>query len=306
MKKGYLDISFTTIFAIIAGIFILSLAIYGATKIFGIGEKTSDAEIGKEVGILLNPLEIKYEDGKVNSFSLPSETRIYFGCQEEGIFGSQLIRISQKSFNKWSETDVNNKFKNKYIFAEQPVEGKKFYIFSKPFEFPFKVTDLTYITSSQDKYCFFNAPEDIKTELSTLNQENIHIDNCPKGDIVVCFSSRTGCNIQVNYNAGYLKKGGDTIYFEGDALMYAGIFSDAEIYECQLKRIIKRTNILAQLYNDKANFISRKNCNSNLNEDLLRLINVGNNLESSSGISILSSIAKEIEDKNKIAECRLW
>ena len=94
----------------------------------------------------------------------------------EQIFGKQLIRVSQKSFNKWSNTDVNNDFKNKYVFAEQAVEGKKFYLFSKPFEFPFKVTDLTYLTSSKETYCFLDAPEEIKEELSSLEQENIKID----------------------------------------------------------------------------------------------------------------------------------
>jgi len=305
-KKGYLDMSFSTIFAIIAGAFILFLAIYGSTKLLSTEQQVSDAKIAEEIGILLNPIEISYETGKVSSFSLPAEIRIDCGCKEEGIFGTQLIRVSQKSFGKWSETDVNNDFKNKYIFAEQPVEGKKFYLFSKPFEFPFKIADLTYLTSSEKKYCFFDAPEDIEEELSSLKQENIHIKKCAENDVVVCFEGGVGCDIRVSYEAGYIQKDKETIYFEGNALMYAGIFSDAEVYECQLKRIMKRVGVLAQLYRDKANFVSQKGCDSNLNEDLMRLINAGNNFKSSSEINIVTGIAEDIDDKNKFARCGLW
>ena len=72
--------------------------------------------------------------------------------------------MAQKDFNKWGDVSVDVGFENKYIFSDREVEGKKFYVFSKPFEFPFKVTDLIYMTSSLKKYCFVNAPEDIEEE----------------------------------------------------------------------------------------------------------------------------------------------
>ncbi len=79
---------------------------------------------------------------KATSLILPSETRIYNKCNTDGEFGRQIIKISQKSFDKWTETDVDVGFSNKYIFSENYVEGKKFYIFSKPLDFPFKISDL--------------------------------------------------------------------------------------------------------------------------------------------------------------------
>lgn len=306
MKKGYLDISFSTIFAIIAGATILFLAIYGSTKLLGTERQVSDAELGEEIGILLNPIETGYETGKVSLFSLPSETRLYCNCKEEGVFGKQLIRVSQKSFGEWSQTDVNNDFENKYIFSEKPVEGKNFYIFSKPFDISFKISDLIYLTSTDEKYCFFDPPDRIDDELSSLGQKNIHVKECSEGDIVVCFEGGIDCNIEVNYERGLVKKGEDIIYFEGDTLMYAAVFSDAEIYECQLKRLMKRTSLIAQLYRDKASFISRNDCDSNLNADLLRLINAANNFEDSLEIKNIVKIAEEMNDKNKFARCRLW
>jgi len=47
--------------------------------------------------------------------------------------------------------------------------------------------------------------------------------------------------------------------------MYAAIFSDKGNYECQVKRLMQRVAKLALLYEDKANFVSKRGCNSNLN-----------------------------------------
>ena len=56
-KKGYLEISFTWVFAIIIGVVILFLAIYFSSKVIDIGQTEIDAETGKEIGIFLPDLE---------------------------------------------------------------------------------------------------------------------------------------------------------------------------------------------------------------------------------------------------------
>ncbi len=303
IKKGYLQISFGWLFAIIAGVFILFLAIYSSTKLIDIEETEIDAKTGKEISILLNPLETGFETGKTISFSLPRETRIYNNCDNAGNFGKQTIQISQKSFNKWTDTNTKTEFENKYIFSENYVEGKKFEIFSKPFEFPFKVADLIYLTSSSDEYCFVESPTEIEEEISALKQKNIFVNNCSEESISVCFD-RGNCDINVNYNLGYVEKNSKKMYFDNDALMYAGIFSEKEIYECQIKRLMQRTAQLTILYENKANFISEKGCNSNLN--LAELRNTVRILNDSSNIAFAWNIAEEIEEENELAECRLW
>jgi len=302
-NKGYLQISFAWLFAIIIGAVILFLAIYVTTKMVSTEQTALDAKTGKEIGILLNPLETSFETAKVTFFTMPVETRIYNKCDDYGNFGEQIIQISQKSFNKWTETDIDVGFSNKYIFSEKNVEGKKFYVFSKPFYFPFKITDLIYMTSSLKEYCFINPPEDIEDEISGLKQKNLFLEDCPDNSIKVCFDL-SGCDINVNYNMGYVEKDGKMMYFEGDSLMYASIFTDPEVYECQLKRLMKRTGHLALLYKNKAAFISRKGCYSNLN--LLALSNFANSLENSQDIGSMVSLVEDIKDKNDLAECRLW
>ncbi len=56
-QKAQFQISFAWLFAIIVGAFILFLAIYAAVKVINIGESATSAITGKEISILLNPLE---------------------------------------------------------------------------------------------------------------------------------------------------------------------------------------------------------------------------------------------------------
>ena len=306
-KRGFLQISFAWMFALIIGAFILFLAVFASVKIIDTGKLSSDAKTAKEIGVLLNPLETGFETGKTTSIRLPSETRIHNRCNNDGFFGKQIIKISQKSFDEWSDTDINVGFSNKHIFSENYVEGKKFFIFSKPFNFPFKVADLIYITSSEKKYCFSNAPKEIENEISNLNQENLFSDNCPEESIKVCFDSGANCDIVVNYGARYVDKNNERMYFYSDSLMYAAVFSDKEIYECQLKRVMQRGEQLSLIYKDKAQFISREGCTTNLNQKLLELSNLENQLDDSQNLNnYIINLANELEKRNNLEECKLW
>jgi len=305
MKKKGLQISFAWLFAIIVGAFILFLAIYGVTKLIGFEQTTQDAKTGKEIGILLNPLETGFESVKATSLSFPVNTRIYNKCNTQGYFGRQIIQISQKSFNKWTETNFDVGFSNKYIFSEEYVEGKTNYVFTKPFEFPFKVTNLIYITSSLKKYCFLDAPKEIEDEVLSINQENL-LTECEEEEVIrVCFDDES-CDIIVDYLGGYVEKNGEKMYFETDALMYAAIFSEKDVYECQIKRLMQRIANLALIYKEKAERISLIGCDSYLEPDLLELINLANNLSSSSELSFMVSLVNDIKDKNEDGTCRLW
>ena len=92
-RKAFLDISFSWIFAIIVGIFILFLAIYGLTKFTGTQNSVDTASGAKEMGILLGPLEIGFESGQTSSITMPVETKIYTRCEREGNFGKQTISL---------------------------------------------------------------------------------------------------------------------------------------------------------------------------------------------------------------------
>ncbi len=132
-RRGALEISFGWLFAIIAGIAIIALAIFFVVKFVNLQQMTIGAETGKEIGILLNPLEISFETAKTTKFTIPTETIIHNICQSDIGFGSQGIMLSQKNLGKWVDTNVQVSFENKYIFSDADVQGRDFYVFSNVF-----------------------------------------------------------------------------------------------------------------------------------------------------------------------------
>jgi hypothetical protein len=319
-KKGFMQMPFSWMFGLIVGAIILALAIYAAIQLGGVGGTEQDVITSKDLGILLNPLEIGFETGKTTLLSLPKETRIYSLCQkadQDEEFGRQKFRISQKNFGKWSDTHLDVSFFNKYVFAPVPAEGKRFIIFSKPFEFPFKVADLTFIIPLEKSYCFVNAPENITNEIHKLKlTENIknvtNKDWCGERETVCFYSigtgSKPGCNTTVYFNKReiYNSTGAKSGY-EGEALMYARIFSEHALYECQVNRLMKRLNTLIDLYNEKATFIAGKGCYSNLGlttfKGLIQVIITGG-----SDMFVPSTVLEmqKIKKQNEVANCQLW
>jgi len=91
-KKGFLQISFGWLFAIIIGAIILFFAIYASVKLIGTEEQTAAAETGKEVAVLLNPLETGFGEEKTTPLSIPIESRINNRCDLFGDFGEQGIK----------------------------------------------------------------------------------------------------------------------------------------------------------------------------------------------------------------------
>jgi len=304
-NKGAIQIPFAWLFAIIVGIIILFLAIYASTKLIGTEQYTLDTVTAKRIGVLTNPLETGFESAEKNFMVLPTETRIYNLCSNSGVFGEQGIKLSQKSFRKWPEPGAAVSFLNKYFFSEEISEGKEFYLFSKPFEFPFKVADVIIIIPKSKEYCFEGAPDDIQEEIEDLEFENIKFEDCSEGAKKVCFGDY-GCDIYVDYDNSYVDNENERVYFNNDALMYAGIFSDKDIYECQIGRLMKRTEQLALLYKDKSVFVSQRGCSSEMSNELLQLISGVSGVSSSIDLMNVKLIADSIKDKNNLMECRLW
>lgn len=315
-KKGFMEISFAWLFAIIAGAVILVLAIFAATKIINLGQYSTSAQTQNQIAVLLNPLETSFQSGQVTSIQISSDTRIYNQCDAtNGIFGAQIISTSQKNFGQWPNPANGATFPNKYIFSDYIVEGQQFYLFSKPFNFPFKVSDLIYMTSSSTDYCFVNSPLNIQGELFGLDEKNIMLTNdttaCPLLSLKVCFNGEN-CDINVNYITGIVSKKSDnsTVTFYSDALMYGAIFSDKTTYECQLKRLMERETQLSSLYIKEANTLSQIGCNSNLVPDLTQLSSLSNSFSSSTNLNNLIILTSKLQQENSLSgggvSCPLW
>lgn len=322
-NKAQLNMSFAWIFAIVVGAFIIFLVVFGISKFVNLQKTQQSAETAKEIDVLLNPLETGFETGQIVLISAPLETRIFAQCSEpigSETFGKQRIRTFQKSLdNRWTETSIDVPSRNKYIFAEYPTQGKNFVAFSKPFEFPseresdfpFKVTDLVYLISKDDNYCFIEAPEEIEKELGSLQNnsriENFYFVDCPEGSKKVCFDSGSDCYAKVDYDFGTVEKDSETVNFETDALMYAAIFSEPDEYECQLKRIMSRAEQLVTIYLEKSDIEKNIGCSGELESELIVFGSLLNSYESSEELYILINQAKELNAQNgREGDCKLW
>jgi hypothetical protein len=248
------------------------------------------------------------------------ETRIGNNCEEPDRFehfGTQGLQLAQKSLNRWSEVGTEIVFRNRYIFSEDITEGKKFFLFSKPFDFPFEVSSVIYLTSAEDNYCFIglresdDREEEIRKEIFNLNQENLLLENCPSPSINICFGSfGVDCDIEVNLNQKYVEKENEEeikekVYFETNALMYGAIFAEQDIYECQVKRMMSRLSVLANTYYEKELLLSEKqSCPRsggalNLSATAMNLVNSGN-------LNKVKKIAESVDKINDRAVCKLW
>lgn len=311
-RKG-LEFSFAWMFAIIVGAFIILLAIYAATKLVSTQNAATQAEVGKQMGILLNPVETGIESAKISIITFPSETRVYDGCNDNGAFGSQKISVAGKAGigNSWLQPGVPSTFYNRYLFAENMSQDKEFILFSKPFSMPYKIADIIFMWPKNQKYCFVSPPRTIEDEITSLNPDGINITNnvrdCAAGSKTVCFSS-SGCDMDVRYgadeNVGTVTKDYETVYYQG-ALIYGAIFAPRDIYECQVKRLMKRASELAILYATKSGS-SSSGCDSlSLIPELEAYANASQ-IDNSFGLEGAASIADDIGRANDNLQCKLF
>ena len=188
------------------------------------------------------------------------------------------------------------------------IEGKRFYLFIVPFDYPYKVADMIILTSAEDEYCFVDAPADIKKDFKDrYKQENFKIHpDCTSGAKRICFSDERDCDVKVNYNRGVVIKDGEELYFDGN-LIYGAIFSNKDAYECELNRLIKRMEQLNTIYEKKAIFLNLRGCQNNMAPSLGILGGSLSTYSSSSSLSQISNQVNEIGSKNDNSGfCSLW
>ncbi len=311
MNKMGLEMNFAWIFSILVGAVILFLAIYSATQFIDFSRFRTDTEAAKSLTILFEPLGTGIEEGKLAVIELPQNTRIYNDCDETGsgaakYFGKQEISLAQESTigKKWSNPGGGIAIYDKYIFSDSLEEGKTVYAFIKPFEIGFKVADLIFLYT--DKYCFVEPPDEIENEINQLKADreiNIKLARntrgCDEGEISVCFKGQ-GCDINVdgNENEGIVRKNGESLYYINN-LIYGAIFADADVYECNVKRLIKRTSSLASIYADKAGLVQKQGCETGLRKDFEFLAELDN-------LQLIKQQADKINRKNDAAICQVY
>ena len=311
MKKA--QFNFVWLFAIVAGGAILFLAIFGAVRTGDTARFQSDTETAKSISILTDPLQVGFAEGSFGRISFQQETRINNICFSEE-FGKNDISISTRSDvgEEWNSAGGATSIHNKYVFSLEKSSGEDFYVFSKSFYFPYKVADLVFLIP--DNYCFIGASSEISDEIIGLNIPNIEIetdiDNCTLLDsIVVCFGDNGGdCDVEVrgNDDEGQVLKDSDVTNYVGN-LMYAAIFSDKDIYDCNVKRLMYRASRIAEEFSEKADLMNARGCNTNMGSSLASWSDelADMTADDLSDSELISSM-KKIEKRNDDELCELW
>ena len=298
MKKA--QFSFVWIFALVVGGAILFLAIYGAMQAGDTASIRSNTETAKSIAILTDPLQAGFSDGSFGRISFKENTKINNICNSNE-FGNNIISVAVQSGknDEWSLAGSGITVSNKYIFSSEADSGKDFYVFSKPFYFPYKVADLTFLIL--DNYCFVGANDDVADEIIGLNMPNIEIENCTlPNSIRVCFSSNEDCDITVDNRR--VEKGSDEMEYVGN-LMYAAIFSDKDIYNCNVERLKYRAAQIAEEFSQKADLMSSRGCGTSMAGSLKGWSIILNN---SNSLVALESEADELDKMNENSLCRVW
>lgn len=318
---------FGWIFAIIVGALILFFAFYF------IGSKMNETSVTKNLmtehslDILFNPFSYFGSLGATSAKSVTLSTveKINFSCESEERFGYDSILVWTK------QVQAPRRVYDKYLFSDKFLEGKNFQIISKSFNMPWRVADLVYFFPKDMKYCFLGL-SDIEKEFgdngTAMNISNFYFPetgqrtDCPQDGTVVTICGNNNCDVGVFPDRVSKKdERGQRInlYYADDSQKYAAIFSDPEIYYCNLQRITQRLQYQIAVYSDKMRSLNANQCSISVNLDALNasaqeIINKletarqNHNYDSSIG-NALSSIKTDADSaryQNSISTCSLF
>ena len=316
MRKQGLEFSFAWAFAIIVGMVILFLAIYGVTRFIDTSQGEINTKVAAEFTNVLDPLQTSVSESSGNKVNLPVEARIFTSCNLNQFFGETRVRFSEKiGFgDKWSAIGGDVGTKNSYLFAEEEMQGDSVGFLVFPFSMPYKVGEV--LIAYTDNYCFVKAPDSVERELEDLlNEDNEKIvfvessSSCPQSTKSVCFSGSCDIMVQCANNdctSGTVKKDGERLYFT-QKLLYGAIFSSVDNYECNTHRLMNRLASVSEIYTKKSQFVSSRGCiNLILGQDLAELNASAANYDDLNELPAIEGIAERINDKNEDLECQLY
>jgi hypothetical protein len=319
MNRRGIELSFGWIFSLIVGGAILFLAIYAAIQFGGEERRIQETFTAQELVTRFSALTTTLESAsRPGNLSFATETRITPLCTLEDMLGMQEVRVASRSGigAAWDDAGVPAKAPGLYLFSAKQVYGKEFNILVKPILLPFKIGDSITLWSSS--YCFVQPPRDIEDELAIVKGAGHPIvitskpQDCVRNSTVVCFTTggvisgtKSACQVFVDVEQRSVEKQGQKVFYI-EPLIYAAIFSEPQLYECNVKRLLKRAEFLSSLYQDKSAFIASRGqgCSSALQADIETYRTIAQNGTSRS-LASLEEKALELDSKNPDA-CRLW
>lgn len=314
MNNSRGEFNFVLLFAIFAGVAILALAIYGASQFASTGRFQTSTLVAKQLDILTDPFQAGFASAQKNEISFNQNVTIKNVCENFTQFGYNELSVLIDMDLGEEKYGTPIKINDKYIFSSKQISGRKVYSLSKSFNFPFKVSDYLIFFSEDESYCFEDSPDWFKQELQNLDFPNLKFKDCKNNELYtqVCFSD-SACEIYVSggcsgpdceneYDIGAVSKKGSILYYQTDLLLPA-IFSEPNIYNCNVNRLLQKASILTEIYSEKAALLNQKDCINYLQSDLESL---KQQIDSNADIRSLHSLQYNLLIKNRQGSCRVW
>jgi len=265
-KKAELP-AFAWLFSIIIGAAILFLAFFFVTQ-YGkqVAQPQEQVGLGSGINMLLEPFTAvgSLVEAKGSILEFTSNVYIEFGCNSVNDYSEiKAKKATHKTF------DLTKNAYDKYIFSNiiTTQEKESLLAFSVPIKEPFYIATPTIITKGN--YCFVGLPFQYKNILESIddniNETKYNFNytssqgSCPAGYTKVCFSL-SGCDININCLDASCNYGSINDKFWFNELVFAGIFSKSETYNCNLDRILERAKKVAFIYKQKSLNLQNKGC----------------------------------------------
>ena len=311
-KKGMVE--FGWIFSVIVGAVILFLAFYFIST--NISEKKTVQETieAQNLDAALNPFGYLGDVANITRMplQLSEKSDITIECVSSGMtIGYDSIETA--GIGKGSGTGIARKVYDKYIYSDlSGIQTKNLEGMAVSLKMPWRIADLIMLWPAEKKYCFTKSmPQDMRDEINRTEIPDVvaeYSEPCPEGSITIGMScSGYDINVCNQGQENYISKNGVKIYYSGSALMYAAIFSEQNLYNCNLNRLGKRLALQGSLYESKANSTG---CNAG-NAAFEKMISASNdlsiadsNLKISNALDSIESASADIEIIN--GNCRLY
>ncbi len=242
MNKKGVSIVFNWIFVGVVGALLLVFLISFALNLKATSEEISYSILGMKLRDMFISLSSGEEAVVLKDMPINYNDRV--------IFDGDHIKLYKKNTNL-AKTKVEE-----FIFSGELKKGQ-FYVWSKPWEMPFKVSNFLIINSGNG-YSFSNEPRffDLPSEFDVGSGKKVSfvqssVFKCRESssnDIEIIYEKEYG--VVCYYKDNTLVK---EVNFLGEAMMYGAIFAnDAEAYEKNYKRAMKRLKFLAMVYREKS------------------------------------------------------
>lgn len=312
IKRGEID--FSVLLAIIIGAAILVFAIYGAVKIGGERDYQSNTEAAKELQNLMNPLQAGFADALKNEVRFNSVIDFRSRCDNFTGLGTSAISLrTHVSKGEPKEYGVPVKSSH-YIFSPEEFSTQTIYTFSSSFRLPYDIADYILLIPEGNKYCFEDAPGELKSFLEPLNYSMFYFEDCSdnivdyfqivegSGPGIKIVGECVGLTCESAYDYGYVEKmSGERVYYSWELLLPA-ILSDSSIYNCVLDRLFERAEILTEVYSSKASLMNGRGCTNSMGSNLRYF---KGEIESREFIDCFE-MSYELERLNMESNCRVW